>query len=59
MRRIANSACMERRRRVSEDTEVQSVGVMETISEELEYHRGRERARRNMVDENNEENGRS
>lgn len=38
MRRIANSACVERKRRVSEDMEVQSVGVMERISEELEYH---------------------
>lgn len=38
MRRIANSACVERKRRVSEDMEVQSVGVMERISEELEYY---------------------
>lgn len=39
-RRAANSACVERKRRMSEDMEVQSMGVMEGISKELEHRRG-------------------
>lgn len=45
---------MEQKRRVSEDTEVQSLGVTEGISEELEHCRGVKRARRSIVEESSE-----
>lgn len=54
-RRAASSACTERKKRVSEDIEVQSMDVMEEFPEELKHHKGVKRDRRNMVGESSEE----